>query len=1008
MIKGESQVSRKTANEDRIAICPQFGCSHLEKVKPLKFGVLGFRKYPKCSKHKIPLIFVDEFIGDFLCAVNACLFDFSSIPPKNLRNLIKTKFPNELITFINGWMYCNPIGRGAQIVSQYMDGLSRAYMKLLSWKQRKALKNEKSSTKRYNMLRLALKKIAAEYTAFLQELRENSEVLYDPENLHPLSEDMQKFLKKWLKDHLKTIKSLNNIEQSKSSLQQSYLSVLKREYDKVLHTGTCALLLGKRPSIVTKAVSSFELFSAYYELLKAGICRKITRVDVKSLIEETQEFLNDNEENLTDNQENEKKDFFNESKNMKDENKEYKKREGEVVKVLNINVLNFRQKVRNNLRIILISIKSNQKQKEIIWAKSLKILDEFISRAENNEFIIPKDAKPKVIAATIIYTVATSNERISKITMTKLEEITTIPKGTISSYYYRHFYNLFPRAEFHFGMGFKKIKNIISLYLFRKIMNNANNKTLSLLMDLKEKISKNSNSFEKLTQNDIILLDKMVNHHQDEFYKYFSDLVEVIRHLINLTRVHKKIGAKFSIKPLAYLLKKKGINLLHIFDTFYLSLIEIYDFLREQFPTFLPKRFKGTLPDKLSRTEYRTIIGNKIKLFVIKHIYDGLYLIDDKVKCPKCHKEGLFINTNDTRIASLEFHHKTKKKEYHYTARKLCRMFEKSNLNPYFLEDLIDQMESERVVVLCSVHHSLKHSKYYFHFRKIINWEDIPQKFPQDIFLLPNELIHILIWISVFNFYENKGLSRADLHSARHSIVKNLKKRYILKEIYGNRCPTCLEFNFSKHLISFDFHHLEGTHFDDNPFIHKKHRGEIKTASELYAKSYSCSEIVKILEYENGGYLCKNCHFVIQYSRLDLQLLNTIYEDKNTVKDILKDYNYVKKRFKLLKDESIIEQPLNKTIDINESLIRYLDAFYEISQQGLNIRIKNLMNYLGLSVGGVSAFFRRHWSFINYFIDTKYKDPKSFTSFKNTYVLTEMGKNYIELIYYFRDYYKNF
>ena len=123
--------------------------------------------------------------------------------------------------------------------------------------------------------------------------------------------------------------------------------------------------------------------------------------------------------------------------------------------------------------------------------------------------------------------------------------------------------------------------------------------------------------------------------------------------------------------------------------------------------------------------------------------------------------------------------------------------------------------------------------------------------------------------------------------------------------------------------------------------------------------------------------------------------------------DILKDYNYVKKKFKLLRDECIIEQPLNKTIDINESLIRYLDAFYEISQQGLNISIKNLMNYLGLSVGGVSAFFRRHWSFINSFIDTKYKDPKSFTSFKNIYVLTEKGKNYIELIYYFRDYFKS-
>jgi len=80
----ESKVSRKSIKEERIAICPHFGCTHLIKVKPLKLGVFGFRKYPKCSKHKISLVFVDEFIGNFIQAVNACLYDKSSLPPKNL------------------------------------------------------------------------------------------------------------------------------------------------------------------------------------------------------------------------------------------------------------------------------------------------------------------------------------------------------------------------------------------------------------------------------------------------------------------------------------------------------------------------------------------------------------------------------------------------------------------------------------------------------------------------------------------------------------------------------------------------------------------------------------------------------------------------------------------------------------------------------------------------------------------------------------------------------------
>ena len=117
MIKKYECVTRKTVEEDRIAICPHFGCKHIEKVKPLKLGFLGRRKYPKCSKHKISLVFVDEFIGNFIKAIEACLYDISSLPPKSLITLIKAEAPSNLKSFLNGWIYCNPIGRGGQIVS---------------------------------------------------------------------------------------------------------------------------------------------------------------------------------------------------------------------------------------------------------------------------------------------------------------------------------------------------------------------------------------------------------------------------------------------------------------------------------------------------------------------------------------------------------------------------------------------------------------------------------------------------------------------------------------------------------------------------------------------------------------------------------------------------------------------------------------------------------------------------------------------------------------------------
>lgn len=129
--------------EDRIAICPHFGCSHVAKVKPLKFGIFGFRKYPRCSRHKTPLVFIEEFVGNFLHAVNACLFDMQHCIPEDLMNLIKTRPQEERKTFLNGWLYCMSLGRGARIVPNYLNGLSRAYMKLLSKKQRKALEGEK-------------------------------------------------------------------------------------------------------------------------------------------------------------------------------------------------------------------------------------------------------------------------------------------------------------------------------------------------------------------------------------------------------------------------------------------------------------------------------------------------------------------------------------------------------------------------------------------------------------------------------------------------------------------------------------------------------------------------------------------------------------------------------------------------------------------------------------------------------------------------------------------------
>jgi RNase P/RNase MRP subunit p29 len=286
------KVQRKNIKEDRVAICPQYGCNNIKKVKPLKFRFLGFNKYPKCLTHKVPLVFVDEFVGNFIQAVNSCLYDHSSLPPKDLLIGIAIEAPFELLTFVNSWMFCNPIGRGGRIVSRYFDGLSKAYIKLLSRKQRKAIQSENISKNKYSMLRTGLGKIAQEYTNFLQDLREKSLIFYDPDEVKPLSEIVYKITRNWLQNQLNLIHFSKRINKGEMDYQNDYLIALKENYDTILHAGTCSLLLGNTQSVLIEKISAFELYSAYHEFLCSGLCKEICKIDLEHLLEETKEFIN--------------------------------------------------------------------------------------------------------------------------------------------------------------------------------------------------------------------------------------------------------------------------------------------------------------------------------------------------------------------------------------------------------------------------------------------------------------------------------------------------------------------------------------------------------------------------------------------------------------------------------------------------------------------------------------------------------------------------------------------
>ena len=281
-----TKVFRKTTIEDKIAICPILGCKMIKRVKPLKFGFIGFGKYPKCKQHHLPLLFVDERIGEIVNASLACLFDKSGLPPKTLLNQIKEKFPKELNTFIESWVYCITIGRGAPIISSYMDSLSNSYLKQLTKKQIKILKDNtsiKSGRKKgkvFDAIKRGIDEITLQYTRLLKHLRAHSEVLVNVQEIFPLSTELKNIINKWLKISLREETVLLKIEEK----QDIPLSQVKEYYDKILNIGTCRCLIGLPPDdYKKKRISAFDRFSVYLEFWEEHLTKKFTKSDIYAL-----------------------------------------------------------------------------------------------------------------------------------------------------------------------------------------------------------------------------------------------------------------------------------------------------------------------------------------------------------------------------------------------------------------------------------------------------------------------------------------------------------------------------------------------------------------------------------------------------------------------------------------------------------------------------------------------------------------------------------------------------
>ncbi|TFG10158.1 MAG: hypothetical protein EU535_08490 [Promethearchaeota archaeon] len=538
--------------------------------------------------------------------------------------------------------------------------------------------------------------------------------------------------------------------------------------------------------------------------------------------------------------------------------------------------------------------------------------------------------------------------------------------------------------------GFSRIKDVVSLYFFDLIKNKKKDAS-RLIPLLSEDIQKKSNLSDQLTQKDISILKDIIAQDQDSFIKYFSELVEVIGYLIDSSMVHRKIKAHLIVKNLAEFMYKKGINLLQNFGMFYQSVREVIVILKKNYPNFFPILYRSekglTYKNRQEkRSRYIKIVGSRIKLHIIENIYNGLYFRDGRGRCPECAKEGFKTNTDISRLKAIEFHH-SKEKKYIYSASKLYLMFNDNQANPLFLENLVKLMELKQIELLCGNHHDLLNYKYFNFFNHIIAWKDIPKSFPQDIFSLSPELIHVLIRISVDHFSKTKNKSISSKDNIRVEIVRLLKKRYVIEITYGESCHICGEFNTKEHIYSFQFCHIK----EDKKTV---------DFSKL-SKYYSCSKIAKILEQEEGGFVCSNCHTVFHFKKY-IPLLDKIYDDKNMIKKVLNDYKYVHDRFALFYKTKDIRDPLKQSMRISDSFETYLIAISEILSSGQVVTNSSLANYLDYANSNAPIkFFNRNKEIMrNYvYINKIGKETK--------YSLTNKGKEAISLMNYFKKYYSS-
>ncbi|TXT53358.1 MAG: hypothetical protein BAJALOKI2v1_1020007 [Promethearchaeota archaeon] len=660
----------------------------------------------------------------------------------------------------------------------------------------------------------------------------------------------------------------------------------------------------------------------------------------------------------------------------------------ERIKGKNDYLYKFCKKVKENIEKFTDSIECTDKQKEFIILKSKEILNKLMSKAEREEITIPMNAKPNKHSAAIIYAVLVSNDYMPHLSGLDLAKL-LLGKSTscVSKYYNIWYKKIAPRLHFDFRHAqLGRSREFISLYIFEQLLDKSID-TSVLIARLRNIItSKKHPLIKAIGKGPIRAYCEMNNFYPKTFTKFFSDLVKIVKLLIISIESHKIIGADFSSLAFINYLVSKKINL-------YLKKRSLKRVIGRIFKFLKNSKYKYLFPPQMQSEKdvlldgRRIIIGLRIKDYVMKHIYNGKYLLNGIAVCPECLKEGFRINIKSPRITSKEFHHKNARLEG-YTSAEFYSLFASDRGNPYFLQDLIHKMESESVVLLCRAHHRLKHVPHFISFKKLICWEEIPIEFPQKIFELSPEIIHMLAILCVDNYYETKSKKLNKRIQIKNGIINKLKKKYLIDYFCNGLCPCCGEFNSKDHLPVFDFNHLEESSED----------------SDYVSRSFylPTSKLANKMEIEEGGYLCCNCHTLIHE---DIGKTDLVYEDEKISQIIIKDKNSIleKNKKNLIQNTKSIENILKPSFRIQRSHIKFLFSIYEASKQKNLVTTGDLSKYYNNSVSYSARFFKRRKIFLENYGKINWGKGSSQTE----YYFNKKGKKVVELMIYFKDYYQN-